>query len=151
MEIIKTTALLPINETHWVQLIYFLTFLFLINRVTFRPVRRNMADREVHFLSLRQDIHLLKEEIEALSNQAEAEEHQLRTTAQRAGEALQDEGRKEAKRLMDKALEELRAIRQEAEVQLEASLASARRQVERESQELAHSIIQQFQPGRTAS
>ena len=114
-------------------------------------MRRNMADREVHFLSLRQDIHLLKEEIGALSDQAEAEEHHLRATAHRAGEALQEEGRKEARRLMDKALEEIRALQQEAEEQLEASLASARRQVERESQELAQSIIQQFQPGRTAS
>jgi F0F1-type ATP synthase membrane subunit b/b' len=102
-------------------------------------------------LSLRQDIHLLKEEIDAISDQAEAEENQLRTTAQRAGEALQEEGRKEAKRLLDKALEEIRAIQQEAEDQLEASLASERRQIEHESQGLAESIIQQFQPGRTAS
>ena len=58
MEIIKTTALITINETLWVQLIFFLIFLFLINRVMFRPVRRNMADREVHFLSLRQDIQI---------------------------------------------------------------------------------------------
>jgi F0F1-type ATP synthase membrane subunit b/b' len=52
---------------------------------------------------------------------------------------------------MDKALEEIRAIQQASEEQLEASLASARRQVENESQELAQSIIQQFQPRRTAS
>jgi len=151
MEIIKTTALITINETLWVQLIFFLIFLFLINRVMFRPVRRNMADREVYFLNLRQDIHLLKEEIDALSDQADAEESQLRTTAQRAGEALHEEGHKEAKRLLDKALEEIRALQQEAEEQLEASLASARRQVDHESQELAESIIQQFQPRRTAS
>jgi F-type H+-transporting ATPase subunit b len=151
VEIVKTTALITINETLWVQLIFFLIFLFLINRVMFRPVRRNMADREVHFLSLRQDIHLLKEEINALSDQAEAEENQLRTTAQRAGEALQEEGRKEAKQLMDKALEEIRSIQQEAEEQLKASLASARRQVEHESQGLAESIIQQFQTRRTPS
>jgi len=151
MEIIKTTALITINETLWVQLIFFLIFLFLINRVMFRPVRRNMADREVYFLNLRQDIHLLKEEIDALSDQADAEESQLRTTAQRAGEALHEEGHNEAKRLLDKALEEIRALQQEAEEQLEASLASARRQVDHESQELAESIIQQFQPRRTAS
>jgi F-type H+-transporting ATPase subunit b len=151
MEIVKTTALITINETLWVQLIFFLIFLFLINRVMFKPVRRNMADREVHFLNLRQDIHLLKEEIDALSDQAEAEENQLRTTAQRAGEALHEEGRKEAQRLLEKALEEIKALQQEAEEQLETSLANARRQVEHESQELAESIIQQFQPRRTAS
>jgi F-type H+-transporting ATPase subunit b len=151
MEIVKTTALITINETLWVQLIFFLIFLFLINRVMFKPVRRNMADREVHFLNLRQDIHLLKEEIDALSDQAEAEENQLRTTAQRAGEALHEEGRKEARRLLEKALEEIKALQQEAEEQLETSLANARRQVEHESQELAESIIQQFQPRRTAS
>jgi hypothetical protein len=52
---------------------------------------------------------------------------------------------------MDKALEEIRAIQQASEEQLKASLASARQQVEHESQGLAESIIQHFQPGRTAS
>ncbi|MGD9333299.1 MAG: hypothetical protein PVJ53_18430, partial [Desulfobacterales bacterium] len=145
-----TTALITINETLWVQLILFLIFLFLINRIMFRPVRRNMADREVHFLSLRQDIHLLQEEIDALSDQAAAEEDHLRTTAKRASEALREEGRQEAKRLMNEALEDIRALQQEAEKQLDASLASAQGQVAHESQGLAVSIIEQFLTRRTA-
>ena len=144
MEIIKTTALITINETLWVQLILFLIFLFLINRAMFRPVRRNMADREVHFLAMRQDIHLLEEEIHNLSTQARAEEDRLRAAARRAGEELRNEGRKEAKRLMNDALEEIKIIQRDAEDELNASFSIARQQVGRESAQLALSIIQQF-------
>ena len=149
MEIIKTTALITINETLWVQLILFLIFLFLINRIMFRPVQRNLSEREADFLSLRQDIHVLKEEIQALSDEARAEEDQHRTRTRRAAEALREEGLDEAKSLMNEALDDIRAIQQEAEVQLKVSLASARQQVEQESERLAVSIIQYVLTRRT--
>ena len=60
MEIIKTNALITINETLWVQMIVFLIFMFLINRIMFRPVRRNVAEREAHFDTLRQAILALR-------------------------------------------------------------------------------------------
>lgn len=150
MEIIKTTALITINETLWVQLILFLVFIFLINRVMFRPVQRNLADREADLLALRHDIHLLKEEMDALSDQAEAEEGRLRSAAQRAGDAMRDEGREEAERLMHEALADIKSIERAAEARLKASLASGRQQVEDESEQLAQSIIRHFLPRRIA-
>ena len=149
MEIIKTTALITINETLWVQMVLFLIFLFLINRIMFRPVQRNLSEREADFLSLRQDIHLLKEEIKALADEAEAEEDRHRTTTRRAAEALREEGLEEAKSLMNKALDDIRAIQREAEAQLKVSLTSARRQVGQESERLAVSIIEYVLSRRT--
>lgn len=150
MEIIKTTALITINETLWVQLILFLIFLFLINRIMFRPVRRNMADREAHFLSLRQDIHLLEEEMDALVDQAEAEEHRLRSMARRASEELREEGLEEARRLMGNAREEIKSVQKKAEAKVDAALAGARQQVKGEAERLAVSIIQQLLARRQA-
>jgi len=150
MEIIKTTALITINETLWVQLILFLIFLFLINRIMFRPVRRNMADREAHFLSLRQDIHLLEEEMDALVDQAEAEEHRLRSMARRTSEELREEGLAEARRLMENVREEMKSVQKEAEAQVNAALANARQRVKGEAEKLAVSIIQQLLARRQA-
>lgn len=141
MDIIKTTALITINETLWVQMIGFLIFLFLINRVMFRPVRRNMAHREAHFDSLRQDIGKLQHDMSRLSSQTEADEAQLLSEARSVVETLREESRHEAKRLMGKALEDIKVLRQEAEKSLKTSLASARQQVGPESEELTASII----------
>lgn len=150
MEIIKTTALITINDTLWVQLILFLLFLFLINRIMFRPVQRNLADREADFLALRHDIHVLKEEMSALSDQAEAEENQLRNNARQVSETLRNEGREEAQQMMNEALNEIRTLQQDAEAQLKASLTGARRHVAAESERLAVSIIEHFLTRRTA-
>jgi F-type H+-transporting ATPase subunit b len=142
MEIIKTTALITINETLWVQMIGFLIFLFLINRVMFRRVRRNIADREAHFDTLRQEILDLKEEMSVLLRQTEEEEQQLRAAARKIDEDLRQEGRREADALISKALAEISVLQQDAEQRLKASVASARQQVEASAKKLTTSIIQ---------
>ena len=151
MEIIKTTALITINETLWVQMIGFLIFLFLINRVMFRRVRRNIAEREAHFDTLRQDILDLKEEMSALLRQTEKEERQLRTAARQIDENLRQEGRREAKDLISTVLAEISVLQQDAEQRLKASVASARQNVESSAQELTASIIQHLMNGRPGS
>jgi len=45
MQIVSNVALISINETMVVQLISFLIFLFVINRVMFRPLRESMHER----------------------------------------------------------------------------------------------------------
>jgi F-type H+-transporting ATPase subunit b len=142
MEIIKTTALITINETLWVQMIGFLIFLFLINRVMFRRVRRNIADREAHFDTLRQEILDLKEEMGGLLRQTEEEEQELRAAAWKVDKDLRQEGRREADTLISEALAEVNILQQDAEQRLKASLASARQQVEASAKELTASIIQ---------
>lgn len=149
MEIIKTTALITINETLWVQMIGFLIFLFLINRVMFRRVRRNIADRETHFDTLRQDILDLKEEMGALLRQTEAEEQQLKATARQIDEDLRQEGRREARDLINTALEEISVLQQDAEQRLKASVATARLQIESSAQALTAPIIQHLMNRRS--
>jgi F-type H+-transporting ATPase subunit b len=148
MEIIKTTALITINETLWVQMIGFLIFLFLIDRIMFRRVRRNIADREAHFDTLRQDILDLKEEMGGLLRQTEEEEQQLRAAARKIDEDLRQEGRREADTLISRALDEIHVLQQDAEQRLKASLATARQQVESSARELTASIIHHLMNGR---
>ena len=151
MEIIKTTALITINETLWVQMIVFLIFLFLINRVMFRPVRRNIAERETYFDALRQDIVRLKEEMETLTRQATAETHLLKADARHIGDNLRQEGRREAKELMNQALDEIKILQREAEQNLRADMARARQQLAAASESLTRSIVQHFLNRRPSS
>jgi len=149
MEIIKTTALITINETLWVQVIIFLAFLFLINRIMFRPVRRNLAEREPHFTALRQAIAALKSEMGALFKETEAEEKRMKTEAHRIGEELRQEGQQEANRLIDEALNAIKDHHQKAEHQIAADMAAARRQLETEASHLATSIIDHLMQTRS--
>ena len=48
MQIISNVALISINETVVVQLLSFLLFLYIMNRIMFRPLRNVMAQREDH-------------------------------------------------------------------------------------------------------
>lgn len=56
MQIISNIALISINETLVVQLISFLIFLFIINRIMFRPLRQVMIERENHMEKINLDI-----------------------------------------------------------------------------------------------
>jgi F-type H+-transporting ATPase subunit b len=142
MEIIKTNALITINETLWVQMIIFLVFLFLINRIMFRPVRRNLAEREDHFADLRRTILRLKEEMGTLLRETRAEERRLQATARRTVEELRQTGRQEADRLVDQALSDIKHQYLATEKQLKTSLMVARRQTEAEAAQLTTAIIQ---------
>ena len=144
MEIIKTNALITINETLWVQMIVFLIFMFLINRIMFRPVRRNVAEREAHFDTLRQAILSLKEQMGALLKETQAEEKRLKRAARRTVEDLRQEGRREADKLIESALNDIKDRHQEAEKHIKASLAAARQEVEAEAAHLTAAIIQQL-------
>lgn len=141
MEIIETTALITINETLWVQMIAFLLFLFVINRLMFRPVRRNILEREAHFDTLRENIAALEQKMAALCDQTEAEENQLKTAAHRIAEDLRAKGHEEARQLAGDAIGEIGTLRQEAEYHLLAVISAARLQVEAESNALARTII----------
>ena len=53
MQIVSNVALISINETFLVQLISFLIFLFIINRVMIRPLRGVMREREEYVEKLK--------------------------------------------------------------------------------------------------
>ena len=56
MEIIATTALISINETFFVQLVSFLIFLYVMNRIMFRPLISTMDQRKEYLVDVKTDI-----------------------------------------------------------------------------------------------
>ena len=81
MQIISNIALISINETLIVQVISFLIFLFIINRVMFRPLRSVVAERQSHIEHIRQDIVAAGEKFESLTNQIEEQEATVKMEA----------------------------------------------------------------------
>jgi F-type H+-transporting ATPase subunit b len=142
MSIVETTALITVNETIWVQLLLFLFFLFVINRVMFRPVRRNLAERERHFDAIREDIRRLRGELVELVGRLEEDERRVRGEARRARRALFTEGLREAQKLVDKARAEIDGLRVQTDQRLSSAMAEARRHLEAEQRAVAAAILE---------
>ena len=142
MDIIQTTALITINDTLWFQLLSFLFFLFVINRVMFRPVMRTMAERDDHLDEIRRDIQRTTAEMDRLIAETAAEENRVREASRRECDALLSAGRAAAGKVLEDAKSEIGRIRKETEIRLSQDLANAREKIAAESAELATTIME---------
>lgn len=144
MEIIKTTALITINETLGVQLIGFLIFVFIINRVMFRPVKRNMATRDAYFSTQATEIAALRTELETLVATVRAEEKERTQDAHRQSEERCRSGKQEADQVVAAARVEIGKLEAATAMQLETTLAAARKEIEAESRKVAREVMQRL-------
>lgn len=141
MEIIKTTALITINDTLWVQMVFFLVFLFVINRILFRPVRRGMADRQAHFSALRQEITAMKAEMDALLKASTDATEAMKASARNLRDELRLAGKQEREAVLTEVRNEIAALQKTAEQELAVAVAQARERAGEEARVLAASII----------
>jgi F-type H+-transporting ATPase subunit b len=150
MEIVTNIALISINDTLIAQLVSFLIFLFIINRVMIRPLRRIMSEREGYLGQLKQDIDKAKLEYEQVSETVRKEEFEARAEAAGARHELEAAGMKEAAGIVAAAQEEIEALRSEERRKLEAKVDEARRSIGQEAESLAVSIMEKVLDRRLA-
>ena len=142
MEIISTVALISINETLIFQVISFLIFLFIINRIMFRPLRKVMNERETYIENVQKDIVEAESQFEDLTNQIQAQENDVRDEAFKQKEQLEASGSQQADEIMASTREEINALRAEAKKDVDARISAARKHVQKESEDLAKQIIE---------
>jgi F-type H+-transporting ATPase subunit b len=142
MEIISTVALININETLIFQVISFLIFLFIINRIMFRPLRKVMNERETYIENVQQDIVTAEHQFEELTNQIQAQENAVRDEAFKQKDQLEASGSQQAAEIMASTREEINALRAEAQKEVDARISAARKDVQKESEDLAKHIIE---------
>jgi F-type H+-transporting ATPase subunit b len=142
MEIISNVALISINETLIFQVISFLIFLFIINRIMFRPLRKVMSERETYIENVQQDIVSAEIQFEDLTNQIQAQENAVRDEAFKQKDRLEASGSQQAAEIMSSTREEINALRAEAQKEVDARISAARKHVQKESEDLAKHIIE---------
>jgi F-type H+-transporting ATPase subunit b len=141
MEIISTVALISINETLLVQLFSFLIFLFLINRVMFRPLRKNMDSRADYIQNLEKEIATAGDEIQAIREKIRQGESDNRSEAQRLRRRLESETGRDVDAIQRTGAEAVRRLRQTASEDLGRLLAEAREQLQTESETIAVELM----------
>ena len=141
MEIVSNIALISINETLIVQVISFLIFLFIINRIMFRPLRQVMEERKSHIDQIQQDIDIAHSDYEKLTDQIQTRENDVRKEASQQRIQLTAKGQQQATDIITSTREEINAMKVETEKEVDLQIAAARKRVQMEAEDLSKQII----------
>ena len=144
MKIISNIALISINETLIVQVIGFLIFLFLINRIMFRPLRNVMADREIYIERVKLDIDQARNKIDTMTSQIEEQEAEVKKEAFELKEQREEIGSQQAKEIFAAARQKIADTSAKVQKDIDGKIAEARKSLQKESEALAISIIEKI-------
>jgi len=151
MEIVSNIALISINATMFHQLIAFLVFLFIINRIMFRPLRSVMGERESFMEKIRLDTVDATKEFERLTANLKAKESTVRAEAQDVRCAIEEQGGREAGEILESARQEISSIKAKVETEVNAQIAQARKKLRQEAETLAVNIMEKMLDRRLGS
>ena len=144
MEIISNIALISINETLIVQVIGFLIFLFVINRIMFRPLRNVMSDRDIHIERVKRDIIQAQKDVASITSQIQEQAAATRQEAMALKDDLETNGSQQAKEIFASVKKEIVASSQKVQQEIAARIAEERQSLEKEAQALALDIIEKI-------
>jgi F-type H+-transporting ATPase subunit b len=141
MQVVENVALISINATLLVQLISFLLFMMLFNRILIKPVRRVMAEREQYLAQVRENIKDINHSFEELSQQISDQEAEARRSAFKIREETAAAGQRSINELMTRTKQEIVELRLSAQKETDAQIARAREKVASEAEGLADLMI----------
>lgn len=151
MEIIATNALISINATFAVQLISFLIFLYIMNRIMFRPLRRTMEQRNDYIDQVKEDIRSGKEKLDRLAGELDAQRAQVVSEADTVAKSLESEGDGKAAELIDQARQQITAMRSETEARVLDQVQQARKAIAQEVEEVTVAVMEKVLHRRLSS
>ncbi len=144
MQIISNIALISINETLVVQLISFLIFLFIINRIMIRPLRDTMAERDHYIQMVQEEILDSKKELEEIVHDSHQHEKEIRQAALQIATEMESLGKNEAKDIMGMAREEMAATKKQTQDEINRYLTQAMMSVQKEAEALSVTVIEKI-------
>jgi F-type H+-transporting ATPase subunit b len=144
MEIVSNIALITINGTLFHQLIAFLIFLFVINRIMFRPLQNVMGERESFLEKIKQDTNDKALELERLNLKIKTLESNVREEAFEIGQELEEKGSQEASAIIASTMEEIGSIKDKIEAEVNAQIDAAKANLKKESEALAVDIMEKL-------
>ena len=151
MEIISNIALITINATLFHQLVAFLIFLFIINRIMFRPLRSVMAERENMIEKIKLDTMDAGETIERLKNELKERESEVRNEALKVQHELEEKGKQESAEILKSTLQEIELLKDKNEATINAQIMEAKKDLQKESEALALNIMEKLLDRRLVS
>lgn len=150
MHIISNIALITINETLIVQLLSFLIFLFIINRIMFRPLQNVMNERVSYMDKIKIDTVDTVKELEDLTKKLKKQESDVRAQAFELKRELEESGSAKSAEIFASTREEINAIKEKAEADVNVQISEAKKHLQKESEALAINIMEKLLDRRLA-
>jgi F-type H+-transporting ATPase subunit b len=150
MQIISTIGLITINETVFIELISFLIFLFIINRIMFRPLQSIITERENHIAELSGGITQSRNQLTKMEEQVRSQELSALREANQHKQNREADATQQAKSILETSRKEILAIKQESQELINRQVAIAREEIKNESQKLAVAIMEKVLDRRLA-
>lgn len=144
MEVIQTNALISINATFVVQLISFLIFVAIMNRVMFRPLREVMAKRKFRMRKLHEEIGAAHKQMADIEADLVGQNRAVREEAREVNKALEAAAGKQIAELYTETRQKTADKRRSAEERISGQLQAAREQVAGEARQLSTQIMQKI-------
>lgn len=150
MHIISNIALISINETLFVQLLSFLIFLFIINRIMFRPLNNVMNERVNYMDKIKADTVGAIQELEDLTEKLKIHESEVRSQALEMKRKLEESGSDKSAEIFASTRKEIEAIKEKSEMEINVKISEARKHLQEESEALAIKIMEKLLDRRLA-
>ncbi len=150
MQIISNIALITINGTLVIQIISFLTLMFILRRIMIRPLSDVMEERKNYISTLGDDIGDAEEQMETISSQLKNRETAIRAEANDMKKELESSGSRRAAELLSAVKEEVSALRHRTEKEISDQIAAAKQHLKTESEALAFQIMEKILDRRLA-
>lgn len=151
MQIVSNIALITINETLIVQLVSFLLFLFVINRIMFRPLRQVIADRNAYIETLQQEIADQQQELQQISKSISDREKKLLHDAHVMALQQEEAGNHEASEIIAATRHEVETLRENTEKEINARIKEVDSGLKAESEALVMRIMEKILGRRLAA
>jgi F-type H+-transporting ATPase subunit b len=151
MQIVSNIALITINETLIVQLVSFLLFLFIINRVMFRPLRRVISERSRYIETLQQEIADQQNELKKISKKIRENERKILHEAHVMVLKQEDAGSHEAAEIISATQHEIEALKEKTAIEINNRITEVDKQLKEESEALVLRIMEKILDRRLAA
>ena len=126
MEIISAVELISINETFFVQLISFLIFLFLLNRLMVRPLISIMEQRREYLEDVKNDIEKAKSDLHNLHREIDVQRAKVVKAANAVVRKLEEEADHRANELIGSAQAQVVQLRHDTEERVRQQVKAIR-------------------------
>lgn len=151
MQVVENVALISINATLLVQLISFLVFMILFNRIMIRPLRKVMTERDDYMVQMRHEIDEIDNSFREISQQIKTQEAEARQAAFEIRAEIEAAGQLSVNDLMEKTKREIADIRLAAQQETDAKIVKARKKVAAQADGLADLMIASLLKWRSLS
>jgi len=150
MQIISNIALISINETMIIQLISFLIFVFIINRIMFRPLRNTMDERENYIQELKKGVDDAGNELSSLKVTLTKQESIVKTEAFELRADMEEAGNQKAREIFAEVKQEITEEKASIKREIDDQILEAKKRMEEESKILAVHIMEKMLERRLA-